>query len=58
MNILIEIKDGKKPPSDRKLTVPQIKWHDEWLGQVNIIKSIDEAMALVNYTRRMASPHA
>lgn len=45
-NILIEIKDGKKPPSKQKLTPGQIKWHEEWRGQVAIVKSVDDAIFL------------
>lgn len=42
MNYLIEIKDGSKPPSRRKLTDDEQKWHDHWLGQVAIIESIED----------------
>ena len=45
-NILIEIKDGKKPLSKQKLTPAQIKWHTEWRGQVSIVKSVDDAILL------------
>ncbi|HLF66416.1 MAG TPA: hypothetical protein VI522_02245 [Gammaproteobacteria bacterium] len=45
-NILIEIKDGKKPLSKQKLTPDQIKWHQEWRGQVSIVKSVDDAIFL------------
>ena len=30
--ILFEVKDGNKPPSARKLTEDQIKWHGAWRG--------------------------
>ena len=29
---LIEVKDGRKTPSQRKLTDDQVKWHGEWKG--------------------------
>lgn len=41
-NYLIEIKDGKKPPSARKLTPHEKMFHDTWRGQVDIISSPDE----------------
>jgi hypothetical protein len=46
---LVEVKDGKKKPSARKLTEPQEEWHREWRGQVVIIKTVDEACALLAY---------
>lgn len=50
---LWEVKDGKKPPSARKLTVDQILWHDEWKGCTpQIVDSVDKAIARVNYIRR------
>ena len=44
-NYLIEVKDGDKPPSARKLTEDQVKWHEKWLGQVVVINSPIEAAA-------------
>jgi hypothetical protein len=29
---LIEAKDGRKPPSARRLTEDQLKWHGAWKG--------------------------
>ena len=46
-NILMEIKDGKKAPSDRKLTSDQIVWHSEWKGLVFLVTSVDEALQLL-----------
>lgn len=44
---LIEVKDGRKPPSARKLTPAQEKWHREWKGPIAIVKSVDEALEAV-----------
>jgi len=41
-NYLIEIKDGMKSPSQRRLTDDEQKWHDEWKGSVHIIESISD----------------
>jgi Holliday junction resolvase len=30
--ILVEVKDGKKSPSERRLTEDQLKWHGAWTG--------------------------
>ena len=46
-NVLIEIKDGSKPPSGRKLTEHEQAFFDGWRGQVDIVKSEEEAVALV-----------
>lgn len=43
INVLVEIKDGDKKPSARKLTDAQITFHDEWTGPKDICTSIDEA---------------
>ena len=46
-NLCVEIKDGGKCPSKRKLTADQVKWHSEWKGQVCVVESVDEAVALI-----------
>ena len=45
---LMEIKDGTKPPSARKLTAAEQKFHDEWPGDnLYIVNSIAEALAIL-----------
>ena len=46
INLLIEIKDGDKPAGQQKLTPDEQKWHDEWAGSVDIVRSADEAIEL------------
>lgn len=36
-SIAIEIKDGSKPPSARKLSVGEQKFKDEWKGKYSIV---------------------
>ena len=43
-NILVEIKDGKKPLSKRKLTDDQIDFHKDWQGPIAIVKSLDDVV--------------
>ncbi len=45
-NVLMEIKDGNKCPSARKLTPLEQSFHDGWLGQVCIVKDAAEALEL------------
>lgn len=44
---LLEVKDGEKPPSARKLTPDQQRFHAEWKGEIHVVKSIDEALRAV-----------
>ena len=46
-NWLFEIKDPEKPPSKRKLTPHEEKFHAEWKGQVDIIHSTKEALDIM-----------
>jgi hypothetical protein len=43
----IEIKDGAKPPSARKLTKDEITFKDTWQGRYAIIENIDDVLELV-----------
>lgn len=47
INYLIEVKDGNKVPSARKLTIDQEHWHNVWTGAVHIVKSEDEALKIL-----------
>lgn len=43
--LLMEIKDGKKPPSARRLREKQITWHGAWRGgPVAIVDGVDAAL--------------
>ena len=43
LNYLLEIKDGDKVPSKRKLTDDETKWHKQWNGSVDIVESVEDA---------------
>lgn len=46
-NYLLEVKDGSKPPSKRRLTPDEKRWITLWAGQVAVVRSVDEALAAV-----------
>ena len=44
--ILMEVKDGNKPPSARKLTEAEQKFFDEWTGgMLVVVNSVEESIA-------------
>ena len=46
--ILMEVKDGRKPPSARKLTEAEQKLFDEWRGGLlAIVNNVDEALDIL-----------
>ena len=53
VNLMVEIKDGSNPPSRRRLTLDELEWHAEWRGQVAVVKSIEQARALLNGVREL-----
>ena len=46
-NYLLEIKDGSKPPSGRKLTTDEAEWHLKWGGAVSIVNTTNEALLAI-----------
>ena len=47
-NWLMEVKDWKQPPSKRRLTPDEKKWHQAWGGQVHVVETFDEALKLIS----------
>ncbi len=43
-NYLVELKDGSKPPSARKLTPDEEKFIEEWKGSVIVASSLEEIL--------------
>lgn len=41
---LLEVKDGSKPPSARRLTPDQAKFHEAWKGWIHVVTSVEEAL--------------
>ena len=49
----MEVKDGDKPPCERRLTPHQVRWHAKWDGYpVHIVESVSEALAIVAAIKR------
>lgn len=49
-NYFLEVKDGAKPPSARRLTPDEAAWHDGWRGQVATVASVEEALHAIGAT--------
>jgi hypothetical protein len=49
-NYLLELKDGTKPQSARKLTPDEEQWHRNWKGTVATVISVEEAMRVCRIT--------
>lgn len=50
---LMEVKDGSKPPSARKLTKDQQDWHRDWRGaDVYIVTCVDDALKAIGITNK------
>jgi len=47
VNVLLEVKDGAKPPSARALTVREQQFIASWRGSVYVVRSPAEAVDIV-----------
>lgn len=56
-NILIEIKDGKKCPSQQRLTEAERKFFDKWKGDICVITNVDEAIILFERVKMLGSTY-
>ena len=46
-NLLIEIKRPDVAPSASKLNPLQVDWHYEWKGQVAVVRTLDDILAVL-----------
>jgi Holliday junction resolvase len=45
---LIEVKDGRQPPSKRQLTPDQVKWHEEWkCAFLGVVENPEQALKFI-----------
>jgi hypothetical protein len=47
LNMLLEVKDGSKPPSAQKLTPQQEIWHRDWRGHRVVVNSPEAALVAI-----------
>ncbi len=45
--VLVELKDGSKPPSARSLTKLEEKFHADWKGILCLVEDLEDVIALV-----------
>lgn len=46
---LLEVKDGSKPPSHRKLTADQETFHAQWRGPIHVVTCVESALYAATY---------
>ena len=46
-NLMIELKDGKRIPSEKKLTMDEAKFFSAWKGQVDKCESLEEICKVI-----------
>lgn len=57
VTVLAEVKDGNRPPSERKLTPRQVEFHGEFAGAITIIETVEQAIKLAHRLRVVAALH-
>lgn len=55
VNVLFEIKDGTKTPSNRRLKPAQVSFLETWPGPVHVVLSPDEALRVALAYRNSAT---
>lgn len=50
---LLEVKDGAKPPSARRLTADQERFFSDWVGHCAVVHSAAEALAEIGHSRNL-----
>lgn len=46
-NYLLEVKDGSKSASRKRLRPSQVDWHAAWRGQVAVVETVDQALRVI-----------
>jgi hypothetical protein len=46
-NYLFELKNPDAPPNKQRLTECESKWHVDWRGRVEVVRSVDEVLRAI-----------
>src|SRR5262245_13983979 len=52
-NLIFEVKDGAKFPSQRRLTIAEEEWQRNWRGQVHTIHNLGDAIAILTNSQHL-----
>lgn len=55
VNLLVEVKDGSRVPSERRLRPSQLEFRDEWRGQWAMVGTVGQALELVAAVGRVGT---
>lgn len=60
LSMLVEVKDGAKPPSRRQLTPAQLKFRETWTGGIRLVTCLQDARETASTLQRwhLAVSHA
>ncbi len=54
VNVMLEVKDGDKPPSARALSADEADFHATWPGQIEVVNSPEEAvLAVIEHCKKL-----
>lgn len=53
INGVVEVKDPRQPPSKRRLTEDEEKWHTSWQGNVVVVQTLNDVVEHLAYLRRV-----
>ena len=55
-NVLMEIKDGSRPVSERAFKPKQKTWHRDWRGTAHVVETVEQALQIVGAYRGRGRP--
>ena len=52
ISLLVEVKDGSKPPSKRALTTDQVQWWLDWNQNPRVVRNLEQVAETVELLHR------